>query len=66
MIFLHSDGKIDIYEVTSTSDLKRFISFPDRLYIGNPNYVPSLMMDEMENLRKAFEHILPEKSSFEL
>lgn len=60
MIFLHSDGKIDIYEVTSTSDLKRFISFPDRLYIGNPNYVPSLMMDEMENLRKdknpAFEY----------
>lgn len=60
MIFLHSDGKIDIYEVTSTSDLKRFISFPDRLYIGNPNYVPSLMMDEIENLRKdknpAFEY----------
>ena len=60
MIFLHSDGKTDIYEVTSTSDLKRFISFPDRLYIGNPNYVPSLMMDEMENLRKdknpAFEY----------
>lgn len=44
--------KIDIYEVETTRDLKRFISFPDRLYIGNPNYVPSLMMDELENLRR--------------
>ena len=52
MKFLHSCGDLDLYEILSVSDLKRFIAFPDRLYIGNPNYVPSLMMDEMENLRK--------------
>ncbi len=60
MKFLHSDGKIRIYELTKTKELRRFITFPDRLYIGNPNYVPSLLMDEMENLRwdknPAFEY----------
>ena len=60
MKFLHSDGEISIYELTKTKELKRFITFPDRLYIGNPNYVPSLLMDEMENLRwdknPAFEY----------
>jgi len=64
MKFLHTFGegenKLDIYEVITVRDLKRFISFPDRLYKDNPHYVPSLMMDELENLRRdknpAFEY----------
>lgn len=52
MKFLNKQGDLLIYEMNTVSDLRRFITFPDRLYVGNPNYVPSLLMDELENLRR--------------
>ncbi|HOP07716.1 MAG TPA: N-acetyltransferase [candidate division Zixibacteria bacterium] len=42
-------GKIDIVEVESSSDLNRFIDYPNQLYAGDPNYVTPLKME-----RKAF------------
>ena len=51
---------IEIREVTTTRQLSAFIRFPRSLYHGNPYYVPSLVMDELNTLRKdknaAFEH----------
>jgi hypothetical protein len=43
---------IQIKEVTSTRDLKRFVAFPFRLYEGNRFWVPPLRFDEMNTLRK--------------
>lgn len=45
-----ANGKIDIKEVKSSRDITKFIVFPNSLYIGNKSYVPSLLMDERENL----------------
>ncbi len=49
-----------IKEVITLKDLKSFIHFPSRLYRGNPYWVPSLVPDELNTLRKdknpAFEH----------
>ena len=51
---------IEIREVTTPQQLRAFIRFPKSLYQGNPHYVPSLVMDELNTLRKdknpAFEH----------
>ncbi len=51
---------VQLKEVTSLSDLKSFILFPSGLYRGNPYWVPSLISDELNTLRKdrnpAFEH----------
>ena len=51
---------VQIKEVASRKDLKAFIRFPHDLYRGNPYWVPSLTMDELNTLRKdrnpAFEH----------
>jgi hypothetical protein len=41
--------EIDIVEVTSRSALKRFITFPWKIYAGDPNWVPPLISE-----RKAF------------
>ena len=38
---------VEIREVASRADLKRFVRFPHELYKGNPYYVPLLDMDEM-------------------
>jgi len=46
---------VEIKEVSSRSDLKKFIRFPNDLYKGNPYYVPVLDMDEMGQL-------IPEKN----
>jgi hypothetical protein len=43
---------IEIKEIISKSDLKKFIRFPYKLYKNNPFWVPSLDMDEINNLRK--------------
>jgi len=47
-------------EVISARDLKRFIHFPYGLYKDNPYWVPPLIQDEINTLRKdknpAFEH----------
>jgi len=41
-----------IIEVTSKKDLKRFVSFPDRLYRDCPQYVPALHSDQIHSLTK--------------
>lgn len=51
---------IVLKEVRSARDLKRFIYFPFSLYEGNPYWVPPLIQDELNTLRKdknpAFAH----------
>jgi GNAT superfamily N-acetyltransferase len=51
---------IQIKEVETIRDLKRFIRFPFQLYSGNPYWVPPMLSDEMNTLRKeknpAFEY----------
>lgn len=41
-----------VKEVTTPRELKSFIHFPFELYQGNPNWVPTLMFDELNTLRK--------------
>jgi hypothetical protein len=51
---------VQIKEVTSRRELKEFIRFPFTLYANNPYWVPPLINDEMDTLRKdrnpAFEY----------
>ncbi len=51
---------VEVREVTSRADLKRFVAFPERLYRAHPYYVPKLFGDEMNSLRSdrnpAFEY----------
>ncbi len=44
---------VEIKEVTTKTDLKKFIHFPNKLYEGNPYYVPALDMDELGMLDPA-------------
>ena len=43
---------IQIKEVTTQKDLKAFIQFPFTLYRDNPYWVPNLVSDDMNTLRK--------------
>ena len=43
---------IQIKEVTTPKDLKAFIHFPFTLYRDNPYWVPNLVSDDMNTLRK--------------
>ncbi|MCK4311467.1 MAG: hypothetical protein KAW88_01895, partial [Candidatus Cloacimonetes bacterium] len=43
---------IVIKEVVSKRDLKKFISFPDKLYAGNKYWIPPLHSEEMNTLHK--------------
>ena len=43
---------IDVVEVRSRADLRRFVAFPERLYDSHPCYVPKLVGDELNTLRK--------------
>jgi hypothetical protein len=51
---------IELREVSSRADLKRFVAFPERLYRHHPYYVPKLVGEELHTLRKdrnpAFEY----------
>ena len=51
---------LEIREVKTTADLKKFIRFPHDLYSKSPYWVPPLMLDEMSTLRHdknpAFEY----------
>ena len=49
---------ITIHEVSSRSDLMKFIKFPFSLYSDNPFWVPPIIYDEIVTLKKnpAFEH----------
>jgi GNAT superfamily N-acetyltransferase len=42
---------IELREVQTRSDLKRFVAFPERLYRGHPYYVPKMVGDELNVLR---------------
>ena len=52
--------EIQIKEVTRTRELRTFVHFPFTLYRDNPYWVPPLVLDELNTLRKdknpAFEH----------
>ncbi|MBC8414814.1 MAG: hypothetical protein ISS80_07380 [Candidatus Cloacimonetes bacterium] len=43
---------IVIKEVISKRELKKFITFPDKLYAGNKYWIPSLHSEEMNTLHK--------------
>lgn len=43
---------IEIREVTSKKDLKKFISFPIKLYKNNQYFVPAIFEDEMNNFNE--------------
>jgi GNAT superfamily N-acetyltransferase len=43
---------IEIREVQTDSELKSFVRFPLELYRGNPYWVPSLVMDDLNTLKK--------------
>ncbi len=51
---------VQIKEATTLKEIKSFIHFPFELYQGNPNWVPTLMFDEFNTLRRdknpAFEY----------
>ena len=43
---------IEIREIASKNDIKKFIQYPQVLYKGNRYYVPSLFFDELNTLLK--------------
>lgn len=51
---------VELQEVASRADLKRFVAFPERLYRRHPYYVPKLVGEELHTLRRdvnpAFEY----------
>jgi len=51
---------IEVKKITSLQDLKRFVTFPHKLYAGNKFWCPPLHFDEINTLRKdknpAFEY----------
>jgi GNAT superfamily N-acetyltransferase len=42
---------VEIREVKTIRDLKRFVDYPTKLYEGNPYFVPAMRMDELNTLR---------------
>ena len=44
--------KVTIREVNTRREMKRFVEFPNRLYKGNPYYVPQLVTGEMNTLSR--------------
>jgi hypothetical protein len=51
---------VQMKEVTTLKELKTFIRFPLSLYRNHPCYVPTLVFDDLNTLRRdknpAFEH----------
>jgi len=51
---------VELAEVWSRADLRRFVAFPERLYRHHPYYVPKLVGEELHTLRRdvnpAFEY----------
>ncbi|MBN2386005.1 MAG: N-acetyltransferase [Anaerolineales bacterium] len=43
---------LQIKEVVTMKDLKAFVNFPFTLYRGHPNWVPALVSDELNTLRR--------------
>ncbi len=44
--------KIEIREVVTRADLRRFVEFPNKLYWGNAYYIPALVSDDMDTLSR--------------
>ena len=44
---------VQLKQVLTKKDLKKFVEFPNRLYKGNPYFVPKLYMDEIATLDPA-------------
>ena len=42
---------VEIAKIQTTRQLKEFVNFPNKLYKGNPYYVPALFFDEINTLR---------------
>ncbi len=51
---------IDIVEVKTKSDIKKFVKFPFSLYKNNPYWVPPIIKEEMDcfnsNKNPSFDH----------
>ena len=51
---------VDVREVQTRSELKQFVTFSEKMYRGHPHYVPKLINDELNTLRRdrnpAFEY----------
>lgn len=43
---------VEIKEVKTARDLRKFIAFPNRIYAGNKYWVPPLRLDELNTLRR--------------
>lgn len=43
---------VEIREVKSKSELRKFVKFQNELYKGNPNYVTQIVSEEMENFNR--------------
>ena len=41
-------GKVEVVEVESKGQLKQFITYPNKLYAGDENYVTPLLMERKE------------------
>jgi len=41
---------VEIKEVKTRRELRKFVNFPEKLYKGNPYYVPPLVFDQMDTL----------------
>ena len=41
---------VEIKEVTTRRELRKFVNFPEKLYKDNPYYVPPLVFDQMDTL----------------
>lgn len=58
-VYINKPMTITIREVASKKDLKKFVKFPNKLYAGNPYYVPqieSMDRDTLDpNVNRAFE-----------
>ncbi len=51
---------IEIREVTTRAELRRFVEYPNKLYKGNKYYIPALVADDLDTLNReknpAFEN----------
>ena len=41
---------VEIKQVLTRCDLRKFVNFPEKLYKDNPYYVPPLVFDQMDTL----------------
>ena len=48
--------KVTVREISGRRDLRRFVDFPNRMYKGNPYYVPQLVKADMDALNPKTNH----------